>query len=184
MLSKLSALILRLWGWKIEGDYPHHLPKVLLLGLPHTSNWDFPVGVLLRSAMKLDVQFIAKSNLFKPPFGWFFRWLGGVPVERNRRTNFVDTMVEVFNREERFHTLIAPEGTRKKVDKLKTGFYYIAKGANVPLLPLCLDWGTKTLIWKDLIYLTDDMEADMARIDDIFRSVSGHTPENGYLYSG
>lgn len=182
MFSKISAFILKLWGWKLKGDYPHHLDRVVIVPIPHTSNWDFPVGVLLRSASKADVKFVAKDSLFKPPFGWIFRALNGVPVERSRRNRFVDSMVEVFEREKRFHTCIAPEGTRSKVDKLKSGFYYIAKGANAHILPVAFDWGTMTLEWGTPFPPSENIDADIERLHEFFKGVKGKVPENGYLY--
>ena len=182
MAQKISAFILRLWGWKIEGEYPHHLDRVMVVPIPHTSNWDFPVGILLRSAVGADVKFVAKSSLFKPPFGWLFRWLGGVPVERSRRNRFVDSMVEVYEREGRFHTCMAPEGTRSKVDQLKTGFYYIARGAGAHILPVRFDWGTMTLRWGEPFLPSENIGGDMARLRDFFKGVQGKIPENGFLF--
>lgn len=184
MASKICALILRLWGWKIEGDYPHHIDKLMIVPVPHTSNWDFPVGILLRNAVKADIRFVAKSSLFKPPFGFIFRWLGGTPVERSRRTNFVDAMIAVYEREGRFHTTIAPEGTRYRVDKFKTGFYYIAKGAGAHILPIRFDWGRKTLTWGEPFPPSENIETDIARLNAFFKGVIGRIPENGYLYDG
>lgn len=183
MLSKLSALILRLWGWKIKGDYPRHLPKVLVIAIPHTSNWDFPVGILLRSAVKANIRFIGKSSLFRWPFGGLMRWMGGVPVQRSQRSHFVQTMVGVFDREKSFHTCIAPEGTRGKVDQLKSGFYHIAKGANVPIVMVRFDWGTKTLTWSEPYFVGDDLDAEIARIDAFFAGAVGRVPEKGYQYN-
>lgn len=184
MLSKISALLLRLWGWKIEGRYPKELPKVMLIVIPHTSNWDFPLGILVRSAIEADIKFIAKSSLFKPPFGWLFRWLGGYPVERSRSTNFVQTMSEIYNRETYFHTVIAPEGTRSKVNKLKTGFYYIAKAGGAAIAMCRFDWGKKVVKFSEPIYPTDNLDADFSRIEDFFKGVKGKRPEMGYLYEG
>ncbi len=184
MLSAISAFILRLWGWKINGRYPNELPKVMLIVIPHTSNWDFPLGILVRSVIRGDIKFIAKSSLFKPPFGWLFRWLGGYPVERKRSTNFVQTMSEIYNKEPYFHTVIAPEGTRGKVDKLKTGFYYIAKGGGAAIVMCRFDWGKREILFSEPFYPTDDMEADFEVIHNFFKGVKGKRPEMGYLYEG
>lgn len=106
--------------------------KFVIAVIPHTSSWDFPLGLLVRSVMDIDVKYLGKDSLFKGPFGGLFRWLGGYPVDRSKNNNFVDTVIDIFKREEKFSTAIAPEGTRKKVDQLKTGFYYIAKGRVFP----------------------------------------------------
>lgn len=178
----LSNIILRLLGWKIKGRYPNELPKVMLIVIPHTSNWDFPLGILVRSAIRANIQFVGKASLFKPPFGWLFRWLGGYPVERSRSTNFVQMMVDIYNREAYFHTVISPEGTRKKVDKLKTGFYYIAKGGNAAIVMCRFDWGKHEIVFSEPFYPTDDIEADFKKIDAYFKGVKGRRPALGYLY--
>ena len=183
MISKLCAFILRIWGWKIKGDYPHHLDRIVIVPIPHTSNWDFPIGILIRNAEKANIKFIAKSSLFKPPFGWIFHALGGVPVERSRRNRFVDSMVEVFEREKRLHTCIAPEGTRKRVDKLKSGFYHIAKGAKAYILPIAFDWGKMTLTWGEAFRPSENIEDDIERLNVFFKGVEGRIPENGYRYN-
>jgi len=184
MLSKLSAFLLRLFGWRIEGRYPYELPKVMVIVVPHTSNWDFPLGILVRSVLKMDIRFIGKSGLFKPPFGWFFRWLGGYPVERTRSTNFVQMMVDIYKKEPRFHTVIAPEGTRKRVDKLKTGFYHIAVGGGAAIAMCRFDWERKVVEFREPFFPTGNMKADFKVIDGYFRGVKGKNPAQGYLYEG
>jgi 1-acyl-sn-glycerol-3-phosphate acyltransferase len=182
MKQKLSLFILRLFGWRIKGRYPKELPKGVLIVIPHTSNWDFPLGILVRTAIAADIKFVAKSSLFHPAFGWFFRWLGGYPVERKKSTNYVQSMVNIFNKEPRFHIVIAPEGTRSRVERLKTGFYYIAKGAAAPLILCRFDWGRKEVFFGEPFFPTDDVEADFQKIDSFFRGVRGKRPELGYLY--
>ena len=110
---------------------------------PHTSWWDFPVGVLVNSGMRLRANFVGKHTLFSWPIGYLFRWLGGVPVDRRQKNNFVSATVEAFHQNERLHLVIAPEGTRKKVDKFKTGFYHIARLAGVPIVLTKFDWKNK-----------------------------------------
>ena len=139
MFRLLAKWVLKLIGWKVVGQFPHHLDKYLIIAIPHTSNWDFPLGILIRTSLDIDIRFIGKSSLFKPPFGFLFRWLGGIPVNRLSRNNFVDKMVEVIQREDKFITVIAPEGTRAKAKKLKSGFYYIAKGAEIPIVMIQFD---------------------------------------------
>jgi 1-acyl-sn-glycerol-3-phosphate acyltransferase len=184
MMSKISAFILKLWGWKIKGSYPNDLPKVIVIVLPHTSSWDFPVGILVRSAIRADIKFIAKDSLFKPPFGWLFYWLGGYPVNRKRSTNFVQTLTDIYNKEEKFHTVIAPEGTRRKVNQLKTGFYYISLGAKAAIVMCRFDWGNKIVEFRAPFYPIGDKEADFQVIYDYFRGIKGKNPELGYLYEG
>ena len=182
MLARICTFILRLFGWRIEGRYASELPKVITIVVPHTSNWDFPLGLLVRATLKTKIRFIAKSSLFKPPFGWLFWWLGGYPVERNRSTNFEQTMTEIYQKEPKFHTVIAPEGTRSKVDKLKTGFYHIALGGGGAIVMCQFDWGRKVVRFREPFYPTGNMEADFKVIDDYFRGIKGKNPEQGYLF--
>lgn len=184
MFSRISNFLLRLFGWKVEGRYASELPKVVIIVVPHTSNWDFPLGMLVRATLKTDIKFIAKSSLFRPPFGWFFRWLGGYPVERSKRTNFVQMMVGIYRKEPRFHTVIAPEGTRSKVEKLKTGFYHIALGGGAAIVMCRFDWENKTVEFREPFSPTGNKEADFKVIDDYFRGIHGRRPEQGYLYEG
>ena len=183
MFSGLSKLILRIWGFKIKGWDPHQLDKYVVIAMPHTSNWDFLLGLSVRSAMKLHhIKYVGKSSLFRFPYGAIFRWLGGYPVDRSRSSNMVDSIVKVFEHEEKFGVTIAPEGTRGKVDKLKTGFYYSALGANVPIVMIRMDFGTKTVTWSPPLYPTGDIDADMHQIEDFYRGARGRNPENGFLY--
>jgi 1-acyl-sn-glycerol-3-phosphate acyltransferase len=132
--------------------------------------------------MGTDTKFIGKKSLFKPPFGAVFRALGGYPVDRSKNNNFVDAVVEIFDSKEKFSIALAPEGTRKKVDKIKTGFYYIAKGANIPIILVRFDYANKEVTFSDPFYTTDNKEADLKFIDDHFRGTLGKIPENSYLY--
>ena len=182
MLSSLGAWVFRLWGWKITGDSPFHEPKLIIAAGPHTSNWDFPVGVLTKSTLGRDIKWAGKSTLFRWPFGGLFRWLGGIPVERSRRTNFVEALVLEFARRDQLWLTIAPEGTRKKVDKLKTGFYHIARLANVPIVFCVFDWTKREVFFdKNLFRPTGDEAKDLEFVWNYFKGIPGHTPENGVL---
>lgn len=179
MLSQISRWILKIWGWKITGSYPYHLPKVIIAVAPHTSNWDFPIGVLLNSAMKIHGNYIGKHTLFRPPFGFFFRWLGGIPVDKTKRSNFVANTIAAINARERVHIAISPEGTRKKVEKLRTGFYHIARGTNSAIVLCKFDWENMELHFDPKIfYPTGDEAADLNFIWNYFKGVRGRNPEN------
>ena len=130
----------KLMGWSFNGQFPA-VKKCVTIVIPHTHWYDFPLGVIVRKVTGYQMHYIAKKSLFKPPFGWFFRWMGGIPVDRSKNHNMVDTIVEVFNSREIFRFTLAPEGTRKKVTELKTGFYYIAKKAQVPIVMVAFDYG-------------------------------------------
>ncbi len=182
MFSWISRFLLWLWGWKITGEYPRTLDKVVVAVAPHTSNWDFPLGVLTNSAGKLKANYLGKHSLFRWPFGYLFRWWGGIPVDRTKHHNFVAATVDAFQREKRLHLVIAPEGTRTKVDRFKTGFYHIARLAGAPIC-LCTFYWDKREVFFDpvLFYPTDDEAADMAYIWNYFKGVKGANPEKGVL---
>lgn len=182
MGKKISTWILRWWGWQINSEVWPLPDRCVYCVIPHTSNWDFPLAVIVRSSLGMDVKYVGKDSLFRPPFGALFRWLGGYPVDRSKRTNFVDAVVDIFEREEKFSIAIAPEGTRKRVDKLKTGFYYIAKGAGVPIILSRLDWGQKTITMSKPFFPTQDEAADFQYIEQYFEGAIGKNPEKGYRY--
>lgn len=184
MLAFFSRLILKIFGWKIKGTYDPKLPKAIIIVVPHTSSWDFPLGLLVRNTLGVKVHFMGKASLFRPPFGWLFYWLGGYPVERSRSTNFVQNMVDIYNREPHFHTVLAPEGTRGRVDKLKTGFYYIAKGAGAAIVMCRFDWGRREVAFAPPFYPGESMEEDFKKVDNFFRGATGKIPALGYLYEG
>lgn len=184
MFSKIAGWILKLWGFEVKGRYPHEIPKKILVAVPHTSNWDFPLGILVRTKIKAKINFVGKNSLFRPPFGFIFKALGGIPVDRSKKSNFVDATVKAYNEREKMTIVIAPEGTRKKTDKLKTGFYYIAQYADIPLILVRFDWGKRVVEFSEPYYLVGDKDKDMKFIDDHFRSATGKIPENSYLYNG
>lgn len=163
-------------GWKIINDFPK-LKKYVIIAAPHTSWQDFPLGIMAKFVKGAPVNYIGKASLFKPPFGFLFRWLGGTPVDRTRNTNLVDSIVDIFNSKEQFVLGMSPEGTRQKVDKWKTGFYYIAKGADVPIVMATLNFPKKEIRISKPYYLTNNMEDDMTHFRSYFKGVIGKHPE-------
>ena len=139
LMHWLSRLILRLLGWRIEGKAPA-APKYVLIAAPHTSNWDFPFTLMVCFALQMPVYWMGKASLFPPVLGGIMRWLGGIPVERSRQGNLVQSTVDAFRRSARLTVIIPPEGTRSKVTHWKTGFYYIAQGAGLPIALGFLDF--------------------------------------------
>jgi 1-acyl-sn-glycerol-3-phosphate acyltransferase len=164
-------------GWKIDHDFPRDLKKYVVIAAPHTSWQDFPIAILARNVSGEKINFIGKDSLFKPPFGFFFKALGGAPVDRSKSNNLVDGIVDIFNSREEFRLGLSPEGTRKKVEKWKTGFYYIAKGAKVPIIMATLDFGKKQVKISDPYYPTDDMEKDFEHFHAFYEGVKGKHPE-------
>ena len=180
MLSKISAWILKVWGWKITGKYPYQIKKLVLIVAPHTSNWDFPVGVLVRSAMKIDAYFVGKHTLFWGPFGPIMRWLRGIPVDRRSNTNFVSATADLFSQNDYLHIVMAPEGTRKKVEKFKSGFYFIAKKANVPVVLCSFDWQNKIVHFDPELFIPSENEtSDMDFLWNYYKKFKGYSPEKG-----
>ena len=182
MFSWLCRLLFKIWGWRIEGTIPHQLPKKLYVVIPHTSNWDFPTGLLLKYGFKMDVGFIAKSTLFKWPFAWFFKALGGIPVDRKRSLGFIGSVVKVIKERDKFSTAIAPEGTRGKVKKLKTGFYHIARLADIPLVYVKFDWGKKVIHFAEPRAVKDSLEEELVFIHEHYKDTVGRIPKNSYGY--
>ena len=167
-MKRLSRFILGLFGWKIAGELPVHEKKYIIIVAPHTSNWDFLIGVLVRGAMGFDSKFLGKKSLFKWPFGWFFRLMGGYPVDRSKSTNLVEQVVELYNEHEHFVLSIAPEGTRKNVDEWKTGFYYIAFAAKIPLVRAKIDHRLKEVRFYEPLSVTGDIEKDLPKIKEVY----------------
>ncbi len=180
MLRPLYVLLFRVFGWRINGEFSPDLKKYIIAVAPHTSNWDFLVGVAARSILRLhNARYLGKSQLFKPPFGWFFRWIGGYPVDRTKSHDMVEQVASIFNSHEKFVLAIAPEGTRKKVDKLKTGFYYIAKKAGVPIVPVGFDFKKKEVVIGQPFRPGSDFDADMQLLLRFYENISGRNPELG-----
>lgn len=168
--------LLRLFGWKVVGELPK-FDKCVMIFAPHTSNWDFVLMLMTRFCYKMDVAYLGKHTLFKPPLGWFFRWVGGIPVERSTKKNVVKQIVEKIQERDRVHLAIAPEGTRSKKPYWKSGFYHIAFQADVPIVFTFLDTKTKTLGIGDFIHPTGDIQSDMNKIRDFYNDKLGIKPE-------
>jgi 1-acyl-sn-glycerol-3-phosphate acyltransferase len=180
-MRPLYALIFRILGWKITGDFPFELKKYIVAIAPHTSNWDFAVGLAARSILRITkTKFLAKSQLFRPPFGWIFSALGGYPVERSSNHDMVRQVASLFDTHDQFILAIAPEGTRKKVEKLRTGFYYIAKAARVPIIPVGFDFKKKEVIIGEPLYASDDIIKDFSKLQVFYGRITGKNPEYGF----
>ena len=175
LMHWLSRLILRLLGWQIEGKAPA-APKYVLIAAPHTSNWDFPFTLMVCFALRMPVYWMGKASLFPPVLGGIMRWLGGIPVERSRQGNLVQSTVDAFQRSARLTVIIPPEGTRSKVTHWKTGFYYIAQGAGLPIALGFLDFKRKLAGVERLFEVTGDIEADMVKIQAFYAHITGKNP--------
>lgn len=168
---------MRTLGWTIEGEFPN-LRKFVIIVAPHTSNWDFPVGVAAKLALGLRARFLGKDSLFRFPLGILMRGLGGIPVDRSRPNDVVGNIVREFAAQERLVLVVAPEGTRKRVERWRTGFYHIAHGARVPILPVAFDWARHTIVVGAVFGTTGDVERDVTDLQSLYDGVRGRNPEN------
>ncbi len=171
--------MLKIWGWKLTGESPAKVNKFILLPAPHTSAWDFIIGVLSRGAWGFKVNFVGKQSLFDGPFGFFFKWMGGHPIDRSKNNNSVESIAQLFLKNERFAIMLAPEGTRKKVEKLKTGFFFIAKKAKVPVILVKINAKDKILHFSPARTVKETVDEEMQYIWNYFKGVEGFNPEMG-----
>ena len=172
-------IFFRLLGWKLIGRVDPEIKKCVIIVVPHTSNLDFFIGLLVRGIWNIRINFVGKKELFTFPFGYYFKYMGGEPLDRTGGLNKVDSIAAIFNRKEVFRLAVAPEGTRKGVKEIKTGFYYIALKANVPIVPVAFDWGKKEVNLGKPFYPTGNYEADLEVLKSHYKGVAGKIPENG-----
>jgi len=154
----------------MEGSFPE-VPKLVVIAAPHSSNWDFVIGILFVIALGVRVRFIGKKELFRGPLGWLMRWTGGTPVDRSAPGGIVAQVVAEFARVPKIVLGIAPEGTRRYGASFKSGFYRIALEAGVPIVPGYLDWSRKAVGLMPPIVPTGDMDADVRRIRELYRPI-------------
>lgn len=168
----VGTLYLRLGGWRLEGAFPE-VPKFVAIVAPHTSNWDFPLGVAVVFALELRVSWLGKHTLFETPLRGFFRWLGGIPVDRRAASGVVGDCVRAFDAAPALMLALSPEGTRKGPSRWRSGFYQIAVGAGVPILPVAFDYPTKQVRLLQLVHPTGDLDRDLPGIQARFEGVTG-----------
>ena len=170
-------LLYRLMGWKTEVTV--ELPRKYIIALaPHTSNWDFIMGLLYSRAEGFRCEFMMKKEWFFWPLGPIFHSLGGIPVERSKHTSLTDQLAAIAQRSERFGLCITPEGTRKPTTEWKRGFYYIALKANLPILLFGLDYGQKRIVCTKTVTPDGDADAQMQEIKQYFKPFQGKYPKN------
>jgi len=180
MMRQFLTYIFKSFGWSFKGSFEPRPKKFIIIVAPHTSNWDFPLGIMVRSIAKIgNTKFLGKSQLFRFPYGFIFRALGGYPVERTKDNNLVDAVVDIFNSKDEFSISLAPEGTRSRVKRVKTGFYHIAKKANVPIYLVGFDFKVRKIIIEKPFYPTEDIIKDFKYIIEFFSSIKGRHTELG-----
>jgi 1-acyl-sn-glycerol-3-phosphate acyltransferase len=176
MRALAKFIYFNLLGWKIVGNKNFSqdtVKKAVIIAAPHTTWHDFYIGLLLRKITGTKTNYVGKKELFVWPFGYYFKAIGGKPLDRTSGQNKVEAIAQLFEGEEEFRLTLAPEGTRKKVAKWKTGFYYIAKTANVPIIMFTLDFKNKQNKISEPFYPTDDIEADFKVMRGFFEGVQG-----------
>lgn len=174
VLRGLSVLYLKLAGWKVEGALPPQGQKCVLIAAPHTSNWDLPYTLMVAFVLRLDVVWMGKQQLFGAPFGALMRWLGGIAVQRERSTGLVAASVQALHAAQRpIQLIVPPEGTRDKTRYWKTGFYYIALGAKVPIVMAYMDYERRISGLGPVFQPTGDLEADMRAIKAFYAPYKG-----------
>ncbi len=180
MQSIAKFIYFKMLGWSLVGDFPSHLKKCVIIVVPHTSWWDFLLGLLVRKVWQEQINYIGKKSLFDSPFGWFFKWTGGAPIDRSKSSDTVTAIAKIFKERDTFRLTVAPEGTRKKVTQWKTGFYFIAKAAEVPVVMVAFDFGNKQIKVSKPHYPTADQAADFKIYEAFFKGVKGKIAENSY----
>lgn len=164
--------ILRLGGWRIDGRFAD-IPRMVIIVAPHSSAWDAIWGLAAKLAMGVDIVFLAKAELFRGPVGVLLRWLGGRPVNRSRAHGVVEQAVDTLRQRERSWLVLAPEGTRRRVDTWKSGFWHIARAAGVPVFCAAFHYPDRRILLGDTFEMTDNAAADMARIREWYRPFIG-----------
>jgi 1-acyl-sn-glycerol-3-phosphate acyltransferase len=178
MLRLFFKFYWKIFGWKLSGSFPHQYKKVVLAVAPHTHWFDVMVGFAARNAMGIHhAKFLGKKELFVWPLGWILRKMGGTPVDRSGKLGMVEQAVALFNADDHFMLGLSPEGTRKRVDTLRTGFYHIAKKAGVPIVPIGFDYANRLVIIGDAFFAGDDEVADMKKMIAFYAQITGKNPQ-------
>ncbi|OAD92508.1 acyltransferase [Aequorivita soesokkakensis] len=167
----------KLMGWKLEGSFDPAIKKAVVIVVPHTSWHDFYIGAFTRKLSGVEINYIAKKELFQWPFGWYFRWMGGAPLDRTSGQNKVEAIAQIFKEKDEFRLAMAPEGTRKKVTIWKTGYYYMALAANVPIICVAFDYLTKKVIINKPFYPTGNIDADTIKLRSFYKGIIGKKKE-------
>jgi 1-acyl-sn-glycerol-3-phosphate acyltransferase len=176
MLQAIAKAILKVGGWEMAGELPE-AKRAVFIAAPHTSNWDGFWALVYKVAIQLDIHFFAKQSLFWFPLNVLLRALGGVPLDRKRAGSAVDQAVEMFRKNESYYFGLAPEGTRSRADHWKSGFYRIARGADVPIVLGFLDYGNRRIGIGPTLDLSGDWEKDLEFCREFYKDIQGRWPE-------
>ncbi len=174
LLRAFSVSFLKITGWKIEGSLPASASKSVLIAAPHTSNWDLPYTLMVAFALRLNIYWMGKAEIFRPPFRGLMRWLGGIPVARETANNLVAASAAAITAADSpVQLIVPPEGTRSKRREWKTGFYHIAVTAQVPIVLAYMDYGKKISGLGEIFVPTGDVDADIAAIKAFYAPFKG-----------
>jgi len=172
ILRQVGRTGLRLAGWRFDGEIPN-VSKAVVIVVPHTSNWDFPIGVLGMFAVDIRVSWLGKHTLFRGLVGSVMRWLGGIAIDRTGSAGVVEQIVELFDRSDQMLLGLSPEGTRSRVERWKTGFYHIANGARIPIVPIAFNWASRTIRFGPVLRTTGQVEEDIEILEKFFEGAKG-----------
>ncbi len=176
LLRGVAFLWLKIFRWRLRGELPSR-HRFVLIAAPHTSNWDLPIMLCAALLFRMKLYWMGKDAIFRPPFAGIVRWLGGIPIDRSASNNLVAQSVALFGAQENLVVVVPPEGTRQKVRHWKTGFYYIALGAQVPIVMGFLDYKHKLAGFGPTVIPTGDIEADMQAIRAFYAGITGKHPD-------
>lgn len=174
-------IFFNLLGWKVTGTFDSNIKKCVIIVVPHTSWLDFFIGIFFRGTFPLEINFLAKKELFKFPLGTYLKWVGGTALNREKTENKVDSIAKIFQTKDTFRLALSPEGTRKKVTEWKSGYFYIAQKAGVPIIPIAFDYANKQVIVFEAFTITNDYEKDSKYLKSLFKDVRGKVPENSFF---
>jgi len=177
MITRFFILLFKLNGWKIVGTVPSELKKAVVIAAPHTSNWDFVYAMAIFRISKLNVRYLVKKELNFFPLSILLKNTGAIPVERSKKQNLTEQIIEKFNQSDELLVTFPAEGTRKRVEKWKSGFYFAALGANIPILPGYLDYKKKEGGFGPPIYPSGNVEEDLLKLKNFFAEKTGKYPE-------
>jgi len=172
----LGRFVLGIFGWRLSGSLPP-APRVVMIAAPHTSNWDYLLGMAAIFALGIRMNYLAKHTAFRGPLGWFMRWTGGIPVNRKAPGDVLERAIQMLRESPKMWVGIAPEGTRKRVERWKTGYHRIAMGAGVPIWPVALDYPSKTIRMLPLRTLSGDLDADEAMLKALYAKPMARHPD-------
>ncbi|GAB4378576.1 MAG: lysophospholipid acyltransferase family protein [Salibacteraceae bacterium] len=175
-MKKIAQRILKIAGWQVEGAYGEELRNCVVVVAPHTSQWDFFWGILARAVYGVKAKYLIKDSFFKPGIAWFFRFTGGIPVDRSKKNELTERLKKMLASGKDLKVVFTPEGTRKRVDKWKTGFYWVAVDTGLPIVMQALDYGRKKVLQSAPVWPSGDWECDRPIFREFYKGVVAKHP--------